>query len=123
MAVEPGRDRGRGGLAGFAVAAVAAGAGFGGHYLGGLEQGPGQPVQLREDHLGVARREVEQAPCLVQDIQAGQDLFVLFQQTFEQTTTGETDDGSGSRGLVGSKIRPYAKPDVGYCQRDRNKVM
>ena len=72
VAVEPGRDRGRGGLARFAVAAFAAWAGFGGHDLGGLEQRPGQPVQLREDHLGVTRREVEQAPRLMQDIQAGQ---------------------------------------------------
>ena len=38
-AVEPGRDCGRGGLAGVAVAAFAAWAGFGGHDLDGLEQG------------------------------------------------------------------------------------
>ena len=54
-AVELGRDRGLGGLAGFAVAAFAARAGFGGHDLDGLEEGPGQPVQLREDDSGVAR--------------------------------------------------------------------
>src|SRR5438128_7011501 len=60
VAVEPGWGGGRAGLAGVAVAAVAARAGLGGHDLGGLEQGAGQPVQLREDHLGVARREVEQ---------------------------------------------------------------
>ncbi len=47
-------------------------AGVGGHHLGGLEQGPGEPVELGEDHLRVAVAEVEQAPRFVHDVEVGQ---------------------------------------------------
>src|SRR5580658_6287369 len=64
---------GAGVLAGVVMAVeVAATFGLVGHDLGGLQQGAVEPVELGEDHLGVAGLEVEQAPGFVEAVEVGQ---------------------------------------------------